>query len=110
MDELVDFVVSFEGLQERHRQFLLGFIEARATELLGIKPLDMHRKELQAALDKSKRIANQRNITETERRLMIRDVLAPYLKASSTSGTPNNNGQGTGTRETLHPLPVSSTT
>lgn len=83
ISDLVEFISTFEGIQERHRMFLLGFIEQRASEYMNPRGPSLEQRALHAALKKAQRTAYARNVTDTERRLMIRDMLSPYLKVAS---------------------------
>ena len=78
IQDLVGYISDFEGIQERHRAFLLGYIQGKAAELN--RPVDVERLALEGALARSLRTAKARNITDKERRLLIRDTLAPYLR------------------------------
>ena len=78
VSDLVGFISDFEGIQERHRAFLLGWIQGKAAELN--RPVDVERIALVAALEKSTRTARAANMTDKARRMMIRDTLAPYLR------------------------------
>lgn len=60
--------------------FLLGYIETRASAYLGPRRPSVSQIALHSALKKAQRTALARNVTETERRLMIRDLLIPFLK------------------------------